>query len=96
ATVTIAPKNGKSRPLTFTHTNVLLTQWQHFATEASKTGYLDEAGDALAMRVRDPETGHRYIIVTLGEPRRAPRFAIAQRLADAAVGAARIAGWKSE
>ncbi|MBI4142699.1 D-alanyl-D-alanine carboxypeptidase, partial [Candidatus Uhrbacteria bacterium] len=91
ARVTITPKRGKARTALFSHTNVLLKRTQRFATEASKTGYLDEAGDALAMRVRDPKSGHRFIVVTLGEPRRNPRFSIAKRLAEAAVHTQQIA-----
>lgn len=92
ATVKITSAKGRARMLTFAHTNVLLKQKQQFATEASKTGYLDEAGDALAMRVRDPKTGHRFIVVTLGEPRQNPRFAIAKELALQSIQSQRIAG----
>jgi len=83
-------RRGRKREHLFHHTNPLLARRQRFATEASKTGYLDEAGDAIAMRIRDEHTGHRYLIVTLGEPRQRPRFSIAKRLADAAVSASRI------
>ncbi|MBI2483095.1 D-alanyl-D-alanine carboxypeptidase [Candidatus Uhrbacteria bacterium] len=92
ATVTVTARNGRTSPRQFAHTNILLKQWQRFATEASKTGYLHEAGDTIAMLIRDPKTGSRAIVVTLGEPRRSPRFAIARRLAERAIRATKIAG----
>ena len=91
ARVRIVTRRGQERTGMFSHTNVLLKRKQPFAVEASKTGYLDEAGDAIAMRIRDPKSGKQFIVVTLGEPRRNPRFAIAKRLANAAIRSERIA-----
>ena len=83
---------NKRRQSTFLHTNVLLKKKQLFAIEASKTGYLHEAGDTIAMRVRDPKSGRTAIVVTLGEPRRAPRFAVARWLSESATHIMQIAG----
>jgi D-alanyl-D-alanine endopeptidase (penicillin-binding protein 7) len=91
AHATIVARSGPLRQTLFSHTNVLLAKKQRFATEVSKTGYLDEAGDTIAMLVRDPATARRFIVVTLGEPRRNPRFAIAKRLAESAVRSVRVA-----
>lgn len=91
-TITWRTRRGTPQERMFHHTNPLLTRWQRFATEASKTGYLDEAGDTIAMRVRDARSGRRYLVVTLGEPRWSPRFRLAKRLAEAAIRTARIAG----
>ncbi|MDO8599110.1 MAG: serine hydrolase [bacterium] len=90
--VMITSRRGKERVAFFHHTNTILQRRQRFATEASKTGYLHEAGDTIAMLIRDPASGRRFIVVTLGEPRRNPRFAIAKRLSDAAVRSIRAAG----
>ncbi|MBI4449877.1 D-alanyl-D-alanine carboxypeptidase [Candidatus Uhrbacteria bacterium] len=92
ATVAWQTRRGKRQERLFHHTNTLLQREQRFATEASKTGYLDEAGDTIAMRIRDPKSGHQFIVVTLGEPRRALRFPLAKRLADRVMGSQRIAG----
>jgi D-alanyl-D-alanine carboxypeptidase len=91
ATVTWRTRRGKSQERLFHHTNTLMTRWQRFATEASKTGYLDEAGDTIAMRIRDPRSGRRFTVVTLGESRRYPRFRLAKRLAEQVIGTQRIA-----
>lgn len=91
ATITWRTRRGATQERLFHHTNTMLTRWQRFATEASKTGYLDEAGDTIAMRVRDARSGRRYLIVTLGESRRNPRFQIAKRLAESVMGTAHIA-----
>lgn len=92
AEVMVTSRRGKVRTAFFSHTNTMLQRRQWFATEASKTGYLHEAGDTIAMLVRDPASGRRFVVVTLGEPRKNPRFAIAKRASDAAVGAIRAAG----
>lgn len=91
ATVAWRTRRGKTQERLFHHTNTLLTRWQRFAIEVSKTGYLDEAGDTLAMRIRDPRNGRRFIVVTLGEPRRSPRFVLAKQLAERAIRTSRIA-----
>lgn len=91
ATVAWQTRRGKQQERLFHHTNTLLQHQQRFATEASKTGYLDEAGDTIAMRIRDPKSGHRFIVVTLGEPRRTLRFPLAKRLAESALRGQRIA-----
>ncbi|MBI4433614.1 D-alanyl-D-alanine carboxypeptidase [Candidatus Uhrbacteria bacterium] len=91
AQATTVSRSNRSVVHRFSHTNILLAKWQRFATEASKTGYLNEAGDTIAMLIRDPKTGTRSIVVTLGEPRRAPRFAIARRLAERAIRSAQVA-----
>lgn len=90
ATVTWRTRRGNVQERLFHHTNTLVARWQQFATEASKTGYLDEAGDVIAMRIRDPRSGRRFSVVTLGEPRQYPRFKIAKRIAETAVGSARV------
>ena len=91
ATVVVTSRRGGAREAFFNHTNTLLRHQQRFATEASKTGYLDEAGDTIAMRVRDPVSGRQFIVVALGEPRRARRFPLAKRLAESALRGQRIA-----
>jgi len=91
ATVVWQTHRGKRQERLFHHTNTLLQRQQRFATEASKTGYLDEAGDTIAMRIRDPKSGRRFIVVSLGEPRRALRFPLAKRLAESALRGQRIA-----
>jgi D-alanyl-D-alanine endopeptidase (penicillin-binding protein 7) len=90
--VTVTSRRGKTRTSFFNHTNILLQRQQRFATEASKTGYLNEAGDTIAMLIRDPGSGRRFIVVTLGEQRHLPRFAVAKRLAEQAVRSVRAAG----
>lgn len=92
AKVVITSSRGVSRVLNFSHTNPLLAKRQPFATEASKTGYLNEAGDAIAMLVRDPRSSRKFTIVTLGESRRSPRFSLAKRLAAQVTAAVRTAG----
>lgn len=91
ATVAWRTRRGKTQERLFHHTNTLVARWQRFATEASKTGYLDEAGDTIAMRIRDPRSGRRFTVVALGEARQYPRFRLAKRLAESVVGSPRIA-----
>lgn len=91
ATVAWRTRRGKVQERLFHHTNTLVAKWQRFATEASKTGYLDEAGDTIAMRIRDPRSGQRFTVVALGEARQYPRFRLAKRLAESVVGSPRIA-----
>jgi serine-type D-Ala-D-Ala endopeptidase (penicillin-binding protein 7) len=90
ATIAVQSPNGALRELTFRHTNVLLRDWQSFATEASKTGYLDEALDCLATLVRDPATGKRFVMVVLGEARTQQRFRKARSIMNQLIDAPSI------
>ncbi len=63
------------------HTNKLLFKTGlPYTIEASKTGYLYESGDNLAMVVKRNSDGKRFIVITMGNPDRANRFAEPDRL----------------
>lgn len=51
-----------------------------FTIEASKTGYLDEAGSNLAMLVTRPSDGKQFVIITMGNPDYTNRFSAPKAL----------------
>lgn len=65
--LTITPKKGKVVNKLVHHTNSLLGS-KNFEILASKTGYLDEARNCLAMVIQ--KNGHVYYVVTLNDPSR--------------------------
>ena len=64
-----------------THSNDLVTTPNlGFTIEASKTGYLDEAGANLAMLVRRPSDGRKFVVITMGNPDYYNRFVVPKAL----------------
>ncbi|MCX6778670.1 MAG: serine hydrolase [Candidatus Magasanikbacteria bacterium] len=63
---------GKKIHHRFKHTNTLLNQKTDFSILASKTGYLDEAKNNLAMVIQ--KNGRIYYSITMGDPSRCRDF----------------------
>lgn len=65
------------------HTNKLMKEsGLSFSILASKTGYLYEAGDNLAMLVERLADGKKFVIITLGNPQHKNKFAEPRALAQ--------------
>lgn len=77
----VVDKDGKPAHYD-THSNELAARTDlPFVILTSKTGYLDEAGHGLAMTIERPRDKKRFIILTMGNPDSADRFAEPERLA---------------
>jgi D-alanyl-D-alanine carboxypeptidase len=66
-----------------TNSNLLVAKSSKlpFNILSSKTGYLDESGDMLAMLIERPNSSRRFTVITMGNPDRANRFDEPERFA---------------
>ncbi len=79
----ISNPSGKRKKHYDNHSNALVGKKNlSFTILASKTGYLDEAGDGLVMLIERPSDKKKFIVITMGNPDHRNRFDDPERLAE--------------